>query len=89
MTGSTVVVGWSLGLALLVLTALGTTVTLVGGLGIPVGRGVVTAAGRAVMQLGVVSAIIVAVVRSLWLSAAFRAGHAAGRERDVGAAHDR
>ena len=49
MTGSTVVVGWGLGLALLVLTALGTTVTLVGGLGIPVGRGVVTAAGRAIM----------------------------------------
>jgi UDP-glucose/iron transport system permease protein len=71
VTGSTVVVGWSLGLALFVLTALGATVTLVGGLGMPVGRGVVTAAGRAVVQLGVVSAIIVAVVRSLWLSAAF------------------
>src|SRR6478609_10827875 len=45
--------------------------TLIGGLGVRVGRGVVTAAGRAVLQLAVVSAVIVAVVRSLWLSAAF------------------
>jgi UDP-glucose/iron transport system permease protein len=71
VTGSTVVVGWGLGIALLVLTAVGAAVALVGGLGGGVGRGVVTAAARAVVQLGVISAVIVAVVRSLWLSAAF------------------
>jgi putative ABC transport system permease protein len=69
--GSTVVVGWWLGLALLTLVALGATVAVIGGLGSSVGRGVVTAAVRAVLQLAVVSAVIVAVVRSLWLSAAF------------------
>jgi putative ABC transport system permease protein len=71
VTGSTVVVGWGLGTALLILTALGAAVVLVGGLGVGVGRGVGTAAARAVVQLAVVSAVIVAVVRSLWLSAAF------------------
>jgi putative ABC transport system permease protein len=69
--GSTVVVGWWLGLALLLLVALGAVVAVLGGLGWGVGRGVVTAAARAVVQLAVVSAVIVAVVRSLWLSAAF------------------
>jgi putative ABC transport system permease protein len=69
--GSTVVVGWWLGLALLLLVALGAVVAVLGGLGWSVGRGVVTAAARAVIQLAVVSAVIVAVVRSLWLSAAF------------------
>jgi UDP-glucose/iron transport system permease protein len=69
--GSTVVVGWQLGLALLVLVVLGAVAAVGGGLGPGVGRGVVTAAARAVAQLAVVSAIIVAVVRSLWLSAAF------------------
>jgi hypothetical protein len=69
--GSTVVVGWWLGLALLLLVALGAVVALLGGLGWGVGRGVVTAAARAVVQLAVVSAVIVAVVRTLWLSAAF------------------
>jgi putative ABC transport system permease protein len=34
-------------------------------------EGLVTAAARAVLQLAVVSVVIVAVVRSLWLSAAF------------------
>lgn len=65
------VVGWWLGLALLLLVALGAVVAVLGGLGWGVGRGVVTAAARAVVQLAVVSAVIVAVVRSLWLSAAF------------------
>ena len=58
-------------MALVVLTALGAATTLVGGLGMRVGRGIVTAAAGAVLQLAVVSAVIVAVVRSLWLSAAF------------------
>jgi putative ABC transport system permease protein len=71
LSGSTVVIGWGLGVALVVLTALGAAMTLVGGLGMRVGRGIVTAAARAVLQLAVVSAVIVAVVRSLWLSAAF------------------
>ena len=71
MTGSTVVVGWGLAATLLVLTAIGSAMALLGGLGVRVGRGVVTAAVRAVLQLAVVSAVIVAVVRSLWLSAAF------------------
>jgi putative ABC transport system permease protein len=69
--GSTVVIGWGLGLALLVLVAVGGGVAVVGGLGWPVGRGVLTAAVRAVAQLAAVSAVIVAVVRSLWLSLAF------------------
>ena len=69
--GSTVVVGWELGLALVVLVTLGGVVAVVGGLGWGVGSGVVTAAIRAVAQLAVVSAVIVAVVRSLWLSVAF------------------
>ena len=69
--GSTVAVGWWLGLALLALVALGATAAVAGGLGWSIGRGVVTAAARAVVQLAVVSAVIVAVVRSLWLSAAF------------------
>ena len=88
LSGSTVVIGWGLGVALVVLTALGAVMTLVGGLGMRVGRGIVTAAARAVLQLAVVSAVIVAVVRSLWLSAV-RAAHAGGRGRDVGTAHDR
>jgi len=71
LTGSTVVVGWGLAATLLVLTTVGSAMTLLGGLGARVGRGVVTAAVRAVVQLAVVSAVIVAVVRSLWLSAAF------------------
>ncbi len=69
--GSTLAVGWGLGLALLVLVTLGACVAVVGGLGWGVGGGVATAAVRAVVQLAVVSAVIVAVVRSLWLSMAF------------------
>jgi putative ABC transport system permease protein len=67
--GSTIVVGWGLGVALLVLAAVAAAVTGLAGLGIA--RGVVVAAVRALVQLGVVSVIIVAVVRSLWLSLAF------------------
>lgn len=69
--GSTVVVGWGLGLALLVFVAIGAVVAVLGGLGRGVGYGIVTAAVRAVVQLAVVSSVIVVVVRSLWLSAAF------------------
>ncbi len=67
--GSTVVVGWGLGVALVVLAAVATAVTGLAGLGIA--RGVASAAVRAVLQLGAVSVIIIAVVRSLWLSLAF------------------
>jgi putative ABC transport system permease protein len=69
MGGSTVVLGWGLGAALLVLVAVAVLVAGLGGLG--VGRGAALAAGRAAVQLAAVSAIIVAVVGSLWLSAAF------------------
>jgi putative ABC transport system permease protein len=68
--GSTVVIGWGLGLALLVLVAIAPPWPWrvdSGG----AGRRVGTAAVRAVAQLAVVSAVIVAVVRSLWLSLAF------------------
>ena len=67
--GSTVVIGWGLGVALLVLALIATAVTGLAGLGIA--RRVATAAVRAVLQLAVVSVIIVAVVRSLWLSLGF------------------
>lgn len=69
MGGSAVVIGWGLGGALLALGAVAVLVVAVGGLG--VGRDVATAAGRAVVQLAAVSAIIAAVVRSLWLSVGF------------------
>jgi putative ABC transport system permease protein len=67
--GSTVVVGWGLGVALLVLTVAAVAVTTLAGLG--VGRRIATAALRAVVQLAIVSVVIVAVVRSLWLSLTF------------------
>jgi putative ABC transport system permease protein len=67
--GSTIVVGWGLGVALVVLVAVAAAVTGLAGLGIA--RRVAIAAVRAVLQLAVVSVIIVAVVRSLWLSLAF------------------
>ncbi|MCO1656953.1 ABC transporter permease [Pseudonocardia humida] len=69
MGGSTIVIGWGLAAALLLLTVVAVVVTGLGGLG--VGRAVGTAALRALAQLAAVSAIIVAVVGSLWLSAAF------------------
>jgi putative ABC transport system permease protein len=69
MGGSTVVIGWGLGAALLALVAVAVLVAGFGGLG--VWRGIAVAAVRAVAQLAAVSAIIVAVVGSLWLSAAF------------------
>jgi putative ABC transport system permease protein len=69
MDGSAVIIGWGLAGALLALTAVAVLVTGLGGLGI--GRGVASAAVRATVQLAAVSAVIVAVVGSLWLSAAF------------------
>lgn len=66
---STVVIGWGLGAALLVLVGLAVAVAGFGRLG--VGRDVLTAAVRAAVQLAAVSVVIVAVVRSLWLVAAF------------------
>ena len=67
--GSTVVLGWGLGAALVVLTLVAVAVSGLAGLG--VGRRIGIAAVRAVLQLGVVSVVIVAVVRSLWLSLLF------------------
>jgi len=58
-----------MGVALLVLTVVAAAVTGLAGLGIA--RGVATAAVRAVLQLGAVSVVIIAVVHSLWLSLAF------------------
>ena len=67
--GSTVVVGWGLGAALLVLTLIAVAVSGFAGLG--VARRIGTAAVRAVLQLAAVSLVIVAVVRSLALSLLF------------------
>lgn len=69
MGGSTVVIGWGLGVALLALVILGVAVAGLGGLG--VGRNLATAALRALVQLGAVSAVIASVVASLWLAVAF------------------
>jgi putative ABC transport system permease protein len=67
--GSTVIIGWGLALALVVLVAIAVTVTRLAGLGSA--RQIGTASARAVLQLAVVSVVIVAVVRSLWLSGLF------------------
>ena len=69
MGGSTVVIGWGLAAALLLLTAVAVVVTGLGGLG--VARASARAALRALVQLAAVSALVVAVVGSLWLSATF------------------
>ena len=66
MGGSTIVVGWGLGIALLALTALTVAVAAAGRLGVSV-----VAVGRAVVQLGVVSGVIVAVVDSWPATVAF------------------
>jgi putative ABC transport system permease protein len=69
MGGSTVLIGWGLGVALVVLLliAAGTAMALHLGLS----RQVVVAVVRAVVQLAAVSSVIVAVARSLWLSTLF------------------
>ena len=66
---STIVIGWGLAVALAVLVVAAVVVTRVAGIG--TGRQVATASVRAALQLGIVSVVIVAVVRSLWLSGLF------------------
>jgi putative ABC transport system permease protein len=66
---STVVIGWGLAGALVILMGLSVAANAAGSLGLT--RNVATAAVRAVLQLAAVSGIIVGVVRSLWLSAGF------------------
>ena len=69
MGTSVVQLGPGLVVALVVLTTVGALVGGLGGLG--VGRRVLTAAARAVVQLAAVSLVITAVVQSLPLAAAF------------------
>jgi putative ABC transport system permease protein len=66
---SGVTVGWGLAVALLVLTAIAAVVGTTGRL--ETGRASLVAAARAVVQLAVVSAVIVAVVRSWWATLVF------------------
>ena len=61
--------GGGLAVALLVLVAVAVVVSLLGRFGIS--RDLATAAVRAVLQLAVVATVIVAVVRSWWLTVAF------------------
>jgi putative ABC transport system permease protein len=67
--GTTVVVGWQLAVALGALVALTAVTAVLGQLG--TASASVVAALRAVAQLAAVSAIILAVVRSWWATAAF------------------
>ncbi|NMO92753.1 ABC transporter permease [Actinomycetospora sp. TBRC 11914] len=69
MSGASVTVGWGLAAALVLLVGVAVTVSLVGRFGIS--RTLVIAAARAVVQLALVASVIVAVVRSWWLTAAF------------------
>lgn len=69
MGGTTVVVGWQLAVALGALVALTAVTAVLGQLG--TASASVVAALRAVAQLAAVSAIILAVVRSWWATAAF------------------
>jgi putative ABC transport system permease protein len=69
MNGASVTVGWGLAVALVVLVGIAVVVSLLGRFGIS--RALVTASVRAVLQLAVVATIIVAVVRSWWLTVAF------------------
>lgn len=69
MGGSTVVVGWQLGVALAVLVLIAVAAAVAGGLG--TGRASAIAAVRAVIQLGVVATIILDVVGSWWATALF------------------
>jgi uncharacterized protein (TIGR00245 family) len=68
--GSTIVtLGWELGVVLLVLVVAAALAGVLSGLG--QGRPIVVAAVRAALQLAAVSAVLVVVLRSLWLSALF------------------
>jgi len=69
MSGASVNLGWGLAAALLVLVSLGVGVSLLGRFGIA--TALTVASVRAVLQLAVVATIIVAVVRSWWLTVAF------------------
>ncbi|BCJ32117.1 ABC transporter permease [Actinocatenispora sera] len=69
MDGNTIPVTPLLGAVLAVLALLAAAVAALGRLG--VARRVLTASVRAAIQLGVVSLVIAAVLRSLWLTAAF------------------
>ncbi|WP_345420765.1 ABC transporter permease [Pseudonocardia xishanensis] len=69
MGGSTVVVGWPLGVALVALVLLAVAASLVGRLG--TGRATAVAAARAAVQLAAVATVILAVVRSWWATALF------------------
>jgi putative ABC transport system permease protein len=65
-TSSTITLGWGLAVTLGVLVLVAVVVSALGRLG--VGRPVLTAVGRAVLQLAVVSTVIVEVARSMWLT---------------------
>ena len=69
MNGASVTVGWGLAVALVVLVGIAVVVSLLGRFGIS--SALATASVRAVLQLAVVATIIVAVVRSWWLTVAF------------------
>lgn len=69
MGGSTVVVGWQLAVALVALVVLAALAAGLGRLG--TARSSVVAAVRAVVQLAVVAAVILALVRSWWGTVAF------------------
>jgi putative ABC transport system permease protein len=69
MNGASVNVGWGLAAALLVLVGVAVAVSLAGRFGIA--RGLSVASLRAVVQLALVATVIVAVVRSWWLTVVF------------------
>ncbi|SDG88281.1 ABC transporter permease [Pseudonocardia oroxyli] len=69
MGGSTVVVGWPLGVALAVLVVLTVAASLLARF--DTARQSAVAAVRAIVQLGAVAAVILAVVRSWWSTALF------------------
>lgn len=62
-------VGWLFGLVLVAMVGIAVLASRAGGLGL--GRDLVTAAGRAVIQLGLVALIIAAVLSRSWASALF------------------
>jgi putative ABC transport system permease protein len=67
--GAVTTIGPGFAIVLAVLVAVAAAATLIGRIG--VSRAVVTASLRAVLQLGVVSLLITAVLRSWWATAAF------------------
>lgn len=67
----TVVVGWGLAVALVLLVALAITATTLGRIGL--GRDQLVAAVRAIVQLAVVSGVVTLAVQSVWGGALFAA----------------